>query len=295
MGLSSIFRKLSPSGFGRDADAGKKDSDYVKAREAFERDGYVIFRGAIEPELIDSFWDEVDRLQREEPELTYGAKGEILKNRDVLEGKYPDDPNRLRITCIENFSRYAPAMMLHGEISGFLKAVYGRLPTCIQTLTYRYSSQQGLHSDKYLVSPRSVGQHYDRDTLAAAWVACETVNEDNGALIIYPGSHKLEKKRLLEDFDGRYNDYVDYLTELCAEAGIEPERFHAEKGDVLFWHGDFVHAGGNILDKERTRRSLVVHYADLDADDSGVARHKVTVPTGAYFVDDPERAPAPAG
>lgn len=260
---------------------------------AFERDGYVILRGAVDPAQIDSFWEEVGRLQDSEPGLTYSQQGKIIRNEDVLSGALEDvDASRLRITCVENYSALAPDLMLHPAISGFLTAVYGMRPACIQTLTYKYSSQQGTHSDKYLVSPRSVGANYDRDSLTAAWVACDEVSDENGALIIYPGSHKLEKKRLKEDFNGRYNDYVQYLEALCAEHGITPERFHAKKGDVLFWHGDFAHAGGPILNPDMTRLSLVAHYARLEPKDPGAGggRVKRAHANGWYFVDEQEDA-----
>ncbi|GGD09467.1 hypothetical protein GCM10011342_17920 [Aquisalinus flavus] len=254
----------------------------------FERDGYVIMRGVVDHHLIDSFWDEVAHLQKTEGELSYGLSGGVLKNRDVLDGTYTDDTSRLRIVGIENFSAVAPSLILHPSIADFLSAWYDNAPTCIQSLTYRYSSQQGAHSDKYLVSPRSVGHKYDRDSLAASWIACEDVDEGNGSLIIYPGSHKPEKKTLKEDFEGNYTAYVSYLENLCTNRGIETERFTAAKGDVLIWHGDFVHAGGRILQPERTRLSLVNHYANLTAEDpgAGLGRKKHKYPNGYIFKDE---------
>jgi ectoine hydroxylase-related dioxygenase (phytanoyl-CoA dioxygenase family) len=101
--------------------------------------------------------------------------------------------------------------------------------------------------------------------LAAAWFACEEANENNGALIIYPRSHLITKK-IYSDFDS-YGEYVQYLESLCADHGIKAETFEAKKGDVLFWHGDFVHAGGVIKSPNVTRKSFVVHYANLAVDE----------------------------
>jgi hypothetical protein len=63
-----------------------------------------------------------------------------------------------------------------------------------------------------------------------------------------------------------YAAYAGALDKLCRENGCEPEAFEAEVGDVLFWHGDLVHAGGPITSQDPeppTRKSLVCHYAAL--------------------------------
>jgi ectoine hydroxylase-related dioxygenase (phytanoyl-CoA dioxygenase family) len=77
--------------------------------------------------------------------------------------------------------------MLAPVITRFLTRWYkGRRPTCLQTLTYKFSSEQGAHSDKKLVDPPQA-YDYDRETLVASWFALEPSSLKNGALIIYPG------------------------------------------------------------------------------------------------------------
>lgn len=153
MKRQSFFRTLASGLFGSSQSA--EDQERIATLlEDFQRDGYVIMRGCIEHDLIDSFWEEVAYLQKTEGELSYGIVGGVLKNRDVLDGTYTEDTSRLRIVGIENFSKLAPSLILHPAIAGFLRAYYENPPTCIQSLTYRYSSQQGAHSDKYLVSDR---------------------------------------------------------------------------------------------------------------------------------------------
>jgi len=155
--------------------------------------------------------------------------------------------------------------------------------TCLQTLTYQYSSQQRAHSDLFLVDPPWVGG-YERSTLAASWIALEDADERNGALLIYPGSHLLEK-RTLESFAGNYPDYATYLEQLCESNGIEARSFCARRGDILFWHGDFIHAGGEILDADASRFSLVSHYARVPADKASatVDRRKQQTDTGFFY------------
>jgi ectoine hydroxylase-related dioxygenase (phytanoyl-CoA dioxygenase family) len=152
--------------------------------------------------------------------------------------------------------------MLHSAILEFFTAYYEMPPTEIQTLPYKCSSQQGAHSDMHLVSSPTVGARYSRESLAAAWCACERATEENRALIIYPGSHRFLKKPL-SHFDNNYGNWVEDLDKFCRSNGCYPEVFLAEKGDALIWHGDLGHAGGKTSKSGSTRKSLVVHYCRL--------------------------------
>lgn len=251
----------------------------------FRQHGYAILERAISEDLIDAFWSDVERNIRENPRLTFSVHGKVFTNAERAEFAGAANGTILRIIDIESHSPLAAELMLHPAISAFLSALYGgRKPTCIQTLTYEQSSEQEAHSDKFLVSPPTVGPDYNRDSLAASWIACEDADGGNGALVIYPGSHRIAKKRLGDEIPD-YGAYVAHLKEECAKAGCAPKIFEAKKGDVLFWHGDFVHAGGPIRDRTRTRRSLVSHYADVPAlhHFAGNVKTRRTTSSGSYY------------
>lgn len=256
------------------------------ALEQFKRDGYAVLRGEVPPALCDAFWRDVEKSLAIDPDLRIVSAGQPVRNADraapfsaLWDGR--GDPER--IIDIEAHVSSARELMLHDGIASFLKAALGGAPTCIQTLTYSHSSQQAAHSDKFLVSPRAAGA-YDRESLVASWVALEASDDGNGALIVWPGSHLLRKRRLKDDFGGQYGAYVAHLKKLCAEAGIEPIRFHAEPGDVLFWHGDLVHAGGRIEERGRTRKSLVCHYARVTGPSHWADKRLVKTQGGSYYL-----------
>lgn len=257
--------------------------DYSEKLQFFKQNGYVIFNSAIETSLVDSFWADVEHNLRYNPDLTMTQYGKVLKNSE-RQGDLIDEVV-LRIIDIEKHSIISPRLILNPVVQEFLGRYYNGAPSAIQTLTYKFSSEQAAHSDLFLVDPGSIDATYDRSKLAAAWIACEDSNEDNGALVIYPGSHLLPKKTLRDDFGDHYGNYVAYLENLCAENGIKPKVFEAKKGDVLFWHGDFVHAGGPIRVPGKTRKSLVVHYSKLHQDsrprDQTLTRHAYQ--NGWYF------------
>jgi ectoine hydroxylase-related dioxygenase (phytanoyl-CoA dioxygenase family) len=224
-------------------------------RSDFERDGYIILKSTIDHQTLDEFWGEFVRLREHDPLMMFAEYGTHYLGHELEAARRSD----LRVINLQSRSPRARRLASHPVISAALEEIFGDDMCCIQTLAYSKSSQQGAHSDYYLVSPPYVGP-YDRDTLCAAWIACEDSDEENGALVIYPGSHKL-KKATLTECNNDYRAYVKALQDACVNSGIEPKVFRAKKGEVLIWHGDFVHAGGIPKDPLRTRASYVCHYA----------------------------------
>ena len=254
------------------------------AQAYFDKWGYVVFSGAFGSELAGKFWDRVAQAIASNESLTYSVHGKIYAGPDVpLEGK-----KLPRIIDIESHVAEARELMLAPAVTRFLRRWYGgRDPTCLQTLTYKYSSEQGAHSDKKLVSPPQADS-YDRETLTAAWFALQASNLENGALIVYPGSHLIPKPDLTWEIENDYGAYVRALDTLCRDHGCEPVTFEAELGDILFWHGDLVHAGGSIQSPAAdipTRKSLVCHYAALPpkARSEDAAHLRVRYRDGSYF------------
>jgi ectoine hydroxylase-related dioxygenase (phytanoyl-CoA dioxygenase family) len=227
----------------------------------FADDGYIIFENAIAGDFLERARADLRQTIAEHHDniecVRYSQKG---KMSDFNLADIFAEFNIVRITNVEQYSALFRELALSDVVRRFLGEVYGAPPTLLQTLTYAYSSHQGEHSDLHLVSPPWAGP-YRRDTLAAAWFALEDAGPENGALVIYPGSHKIAKRKL--DEFASYGDYTAYLRELMQSHGIAPKVFQAKAGDVLFWHGDFVHAGGIASNRERSRFSYVCHYANI--------------------------------
>jgi len=258
--------------------------DVEAATEFFDSNGYVIFRNAVSPAIADGFWADVEDNFAHNPILQFSIHGRVYTQRALPQNLRISLP---RIIDIQGYVPLAAHLMFGGPISEFLQILYGTAPTCLQTLTYKFSSEQGAHSDCYLVSPPYVGD-YNRRTLMAAWIPFEPSNQQNGALIVYSGSHKLAKKRLDTDFQDNYGEYVRYLNGLCDGCGCHPQLYEALVGDVLFWHGDLVHAGGSIGQQSPrpTRRSMICHYGVVPANRPSLTAEWVRLKTsrGSYYV-----------
>lgn len=144
----------------------------------------------------------------------------------------------------------------HPIVLSLLEDLYGRRPIPFQTLNFPCGTQQATHSDAF---------HFNcwpQRWMCGVWVALEDVNEFNGPLHYYPGSHRLP---ILDAHDSSAlnNQYCNYeiaVQELIAIAGLKKERFLPRQGDCLIWAANLLHGGDPILDQHSSRLSQVSHY-----------------------------------
>ena len=152
--------------------------------------------------------------------------------------------------------------MYHPQIMERLRYRMGREVKPFQSILFHYGSEQRAHSDSIHMST------FPQGGLIAAWIALEDVDEHNGALFYYPGSHRLpyatnkeigaSTSWILSANPNRL--YEDWVERQISERGLQREVFPARKGDVLIWHGNLLHGGLPHVDMTRTRKSMVVHY-----------------------------------
>jgi hypothetical protein len=202
--------------------------------------GYVALAQAVDHELCDRIRAEVEPMFDE----SYA-----IEHRRV-----PDAWQRGALSVLE-LARLQP-------VQDTLAMLYGRRPIPFQTLNFKLGTQQALHSDAihFTCLPARF--------MCGVWVALEDVDEGNGPLLYYPGSHRLshfEPHELgLSDADLRYDRHEAVWLELMAERGIEPVEFHARKGDVLIWSSDILHGGKRVEREGSTRWSQVTHFYFAD-------------------------------
>jgi len=104
---------------------------------------------------------------------------------------------------------------------------------CVMTKNPAFSSATSWHQDIRYWS-------FERPELISAWLALGQEHEENGCLLLVPGSHRIEFRR--EQFDDAF-----FLREDVEEnRKILRGRVTAEldAGDVLFFHCRLLHAAG---------------------------------------------------
>ncbi|MEQ9331753.1 phytanoyl-CoA dioxygenase family protein [Thalassobaculum sp.] len=148
------------------------------------------------------------------------------------------------------------------EVMELLELLYGRPAVPFQTLSFRVGTQQETHSDSLHFSSRP-GRF-----MCGVWIALEPVDERNGPLHYFPGSHRLpiydlNDLGLLGDeasIEQNYEIYCDMLQAMIRAHGLHKQLALMDRGEGIVWAANLYHGGDPILDRTRTRYSQVTHY-----------------------------------
>lgn len=157
-------------------------------------------------------------------------------------------------------------------------------------LTGWVSTERAWHQDDYL-NPDFVNSHY-----AAVWMALRDINPDCGPFEFVPGSHKwplTRREKVLArcpvkttaDDPAWPTKTQDWVSEIIGREienqGAKVERFIAEEGDVLIWHGRLAHRGSLPNVPGTPRHSLIAHYSAIQKrTDMRVWKNRCFVPDG---------------
>lgn len=149
-------------------------------------------------------------------------------------------------------------LALEPRVLAALEQLYGRQAFAFQTLNFPIGTEQKVHSDTIHFNSQPAG------FMAGAWVALEDVDEQNGALLYYPGSHLAPEITMqhigLPAQANHYRDYENYIQQMVQDQQLIAARGVMKQGQVLLWHGNLLHGGGTHPDKSRSRHSQVTHY-----------------------------------
>ncbi len=250
--------------------------DLAEKLRFWQKNGYVILEQAIPTAWIDQLWANAEEvltnnthypLNVQVDRAEYSGRGvQEARNlpTDVLNGPY------IKLMDFHNSSVIGKEIMLHPNIVTFLEAVFADKVVAMQSLLFKYGSQQSTHQDfAYVVS--EVPSH-----LAASWIALEDVHIDSGPLFYYPGSHQNAKfnfgNGMFFNHESTLNptDFAGFIEKTCEARGQKRETLLIKKGDVLLWHAALAHGGDAIRNPALTRKSFVSHYSS----DQGYRHHR---------------------
>jgi ectoine hydroxylase-related dioxygenase (phytanoyl-CoA dioxygenase family) len=184
------------------------------------------------------------------------------------------------------------AIALHPPVIAALRQLYGRKPLPFQTLNFRVGTEQKAHSDT--IHFNSIPSGF----MCGVWTALEDIDDINGAVEYWPGSHKLGEINMQDVYSapdlgaqkpepippagasawvrsqirrlrgyppnqdyGRLNGlYEQFIERRLGTMGIEPRLAMLRKGHCFFWAANLLHGGSPRHDRRRTRHSQVTHY-----------------------------------
>ncbi|MEA2740696.1 MAG: hypothetical protein QOH05_4003 [Acetobacteraceae bacterium] len=246
--------------------------------------GWLVWRGGVEPELIDQFAADV-RGHHRHPGKFLTTNHRNNRSGRKLSGGSPDRFESLFDLYVNTAS--ARAVCFHPRICRFLSLVFDTRPVACQQLLFQRSNGHRVHQDTSVVTVE------DPMLLVATWIALEDVQEGSGELAFYDKSHRLPhylfndgSKRM--DFAEDDQDlYVAELDAACRRESMTYERFLAKKGDVFFWTADLVHRSHpRTLADGTSRLSCVTHYHPATTTPFWLRHH----PDRAHIIDFGGRA-----
>ncbi len=211
-------------------------------KNSFEKDGFVIVDFGFPARLID---ETADFLRNHD----WGMSSPD-KNQAVYHGIRVQDAWKSR-ECVKKIALHAPVL-------DFLNQLYGKKPLPFQTLNFPVGTEQAIHSDAV-----HFNCHPNDGSLCGVWVALEDVDEDNGPLVYYPGSHRLPELYPV-NFGLRpgapNSEYEKKMAGFLKHLDFEPRKTVLRKGQALIWAANLLHGGDSVKDKTRTRLTQVTHY-----------------------------------
>ena len=209
----------------------------------FIENGFLILRGWLDNTQVAEINTEVEKLLAEQ------KAGFNYTGRKIM-AAYEISP------IINHYFRQPELLQL-------LDFILGKKIIPFHTINFIEGSEQRAHSDSIHMTTEPQGY------LIAAWTALDDCDENNGPLFYYPKSHRLPYI-MSPDYDsgstklllGKDNNrqYEDRIEMLIREKQLKKAYFYAKKGDILLWHANLIHGGSPILEKGRTRKSMVAHY-----------------------------------
>jgi ectoine hydroxylase-related dioxygenase (phytanoyl-CoA dioxygenase family)/SAM-dependent methyltransferase len=255
-------------------------------KSQFECDGFAILPGFFSTDFCDQILREVDLYTS--PQRPPNSRITI----DILHGDHSrrrvfvrDAPQEVfaapfKINHLFTESAVVADAVFDSKLRAILRDLLDADPVTINSLNFRYGSQQPAHIDTWYMPPPKA------NSMVVASLCLEDVREDAGPLFYYPGSHRIPPYVFshggIHAVDDEMPQCRRYLDEQIASRGLKQQTFLGKKGDVFLWHAQLLHGGTAIADPARSRASLVVHYWGLDAMRGAPV---ATAPAGGMYFD----------
>lgn len=201
----------------------EKTFESEKKEFDWEQDGFVIYRGLIPPEDVETYIKYMEE--------TFFTQGIRSKDDAYLYHEKIRD-----FLCHPNIAEKCDELNIQTGIhANLLNWIYEHV---------------GWHSDRMGQMKRNIGIFY----------ALDYMPPESGRFAIYPGSHKwnLDLDKCIPGYRGETNEYLsNYLNNIIDE----PYFFDGGKGDILIWNSNCIHRRSEKIGNVE-RKSAVTLCAD---------------------------------
>lgn len=212
----------------------------------FDENGYVVVRGLFSQAEVKTLREHFMDL-RSKGTYPGDMVADVPKEGDPLL-RFP------RMIHMHRWDTISRNWLTDKRINQCLTTLLGAEPYAVQTMIYFKppgARGQALHQDNFYLQAKP-------GTCAAAWLALDDCDEENGCMQVVPGSHKWPIL-CAEEADAE-SSFTNITTPLPTNTQSVPVLMKA--GDVLFFGGALVHGSFPNSSQDRFRRSLIGHYVE---------------------------------
>jgi hypothetical protein len=214
----------------------------------FERDGFLVVRGLFNQSetqsLIEHFMalhgkgvaGELDGYQAPPMEE---SGGDILKHFPRMMHPHLWDETSMNYMLDARFHAILKALM-QDEVLATQSMLYFKPPG---------ARGQALHQDNFYLKVAP-------GTCMAAWLSLDDADQENGGMLVVPGSHKCGVL-CPHPADPAKSFTVE---EVNVPEGMAPVPCDLKAGDVLFFNGSVIHGSYPNTSQDRFRRAFICHY-----------------------------------
>ena len=213
-------------------------------KKFYQENGYLVLESIFAPEECERFVEHIEDLHA---------------GRKHLDGFFQQDKYGARTFNQHLYDQCVLDLLIDARLHKPLTDCFGGEPEGIQTMHFFEGSEHPFHQDQY----------YLPDCMSA-WIAMVKVDENNGPLIVQPGSNR---GRLITKSDvpmtllpgetyelQQHNRYFPAVKQLVRENGNDVVQVLVNPGDVVLFDGKLIHGGAKVLKQGTRRHALACHY-----------------------------------
>lgn len=215
----------------------------MNSQRAFEAEGFFVARSMFSIEEIELFRSHYEEIRQQgrflDTNIADPTSDDPLKQFPRQMQMHRDDQLSLDFLC-------------DARIDAAITELTGFSPLAVQTMFYfkpPTARGQALHQDNFYLKAAP-------STCIAAWLAVDDCDEENGCIMVVPGTHTLPTMCLSK------SDTTKSFTsvEVSLPEGMVAVPVVMKAGDVLFFNGQVIHGSNPNTSESRFRRSLIAHY-----------------------------------
>lgn len=218
--------------------------------KSFREKGYCVIDGLYsgqELDAIERFFEE----WKDSPDGTFDSGGTKVRLGEV-------DSSKFQVRAMHPHRRHKQVAdwFTQPRVASVLEVLLGKPALGVQTMYYFKppgASGQGMHQDNFYLLSKPT-------TCIAAWTPIDGADEENGCLLVTPGS---QNRDILctgsegESWTVKPDGVIGHFPK-----GQKPVAVPVSRGQTMFFGGNLIHGSGPNKSKTRWRRTFIGHYVD---------------------------------